>query len=296
MFINLARNKRIFILFLTKYSLSFKYNYSGEYIMGYFKSVSKRKKLRNKIVCFLIICLILLYFIYHFKDKQIKQNYISTSDVALLSLPLKKDDDPIIYIYNTHQTEKYLYDKLNPYNIDYTVMYASYILSMYLDSYNIKSIVESTSMPKLLESLNLKYNQSYIASRTLLEKAKNDYPTLKYFFDIHRDSSSYDKTTCEYNNKLYAKVLFVIGLEHDNYKDNRLFANKLNNMLIDSIPCISRGILEKSGPGVDGIYNEDFDKNTLLFEIGGQYNSIEEVNNTLLLLARIINDYLKEEL
>ena len=43
------------------------------------------------------------------------------------------------------------------------------------------------------------------------------------------------------------------------------------------------------------IYNQDFDPNTILIEVGGQYNYIEEVNNTLKIFADILYDYLSEE-
>ena len=44
------------------------------------------------------------------------------------------------------------------------------------------------------------------------------------------------------------------------------------------------------------IYNQDFDPNTILIEVGGQYNYIEEVNNSLKVFANVLYDYLKGEL
>lgn len=120
-------------------------------------------------------------------------------------------------------------------------------------------------------------------------------PTLKYFIDLHRDSSVYEKTTCQIDNVSYAKVMFLIGLEHDNYEENLKLATKLNNQVKAINPCLSRGIYKKSGPGVDGIYNQDFDKNVMLIELGGQYNTIEEANNTLKILAKILATYIRED-
>ena len=52
-------------------------------------------------------------------------------------------------------------------------------------------------------------------------------------------------------------------------------------------------MLEKKGPGVNGKYNQDFNPNTILIEVGGQYNYIEEVNNSLKIVAQVLYDYLK---
>ena len=54
--------------------------------------------------------------------------------------------------------------------------------------------------------------------------------------------------------------------------------------------------MKKSGKGVNGVYNQDFDPNTVLIEMGGQYNYITEVNNSLKVLAEILAGYVKENL
>ena len=62
----------------------------------------------------------------------------------------------------------------------------------------------------------------------MLDK-QNTYKSLKYYIDIHRDSITKDKTTVIINNKSYAKILFLIGLENPNYQENLIFTEKLNN-------------------------------------------------------------------
>ncbi len=115
------------------------------------------------------------------------------------------------------------------------------------------------------------------------------------FIDIHRDSSSYDKTTYSDNNKSFAKVLFVVGLDYDGYEGNLNAALKLNEIITNINENISRGVLKKSGNNVNGIYNQDFNNNVFLIEIGGQYNNIEEVNNTIEVLSKAIFLYMKED-
>ena len=173
-------------------------------------------------------------------------------------------------------------------------MFASYILKEYLNDYDIKAIVENESLKNILNENNLTYKDSYKASRILLEQSIINYPTLTYFIDLHRDSSVYEKTTCVIDNKSYAKILFVLGLENKNYLENEKMINSLNERLIKVNSCLSRGITKKSGVGVDGVYNQDFSSNAILIEVGGQYNTITEVNNTLEIFAKILVEYIME--
>ena len=201
---------------------------------------------------------------------------------------------PLVYIYNTHQTEEYKADYLAPYNINPTVQIGAYLLSEKLNDYGIPTIAETDSIKSILNSNGWNYSYSYKASRILLDHAKEEYPSLNFFIDFHRDSSVKDKTTLSWNNKNYAKVLFVVGKEHDNYQANLDVASELNNRIKKINTALSRGIYQKYGPGVNGIYNQDFHPNTILLEMGGQYNTIEEVSNTIDLISQTIADFIKE--
>ena len=202
---------------------------------------------------------------------------------------------PTVYIYNSHQTESYKSDFAESFNINNTVYLASHILKEYLEDLGIGVIVEENNIVDILNTNGWKYGSSYKASRILLEQAKSNNPSLTFFIDLHRDSASYERTMTEIDGKKYAKIMFVVGLKHDNYAPNLELANVLNEKLKEVNPNLSRGVLEKDNAGANGIYNQDFDPNTILIEVGGQYNFIEEVNNTLKIFADILYDYLSEE-
>ena len=202
---------------------------------------------------------------------------------------------PTVYIYNSHQTESYKSDFAESFNINNTVYLASHILKEYLTDLGIGVIVEENNIVDILNANGWKYGSSYKASRILLEQAKENNPTLTFFIDLHRDSASYERTMTEIDGKKYAKIMFVVGLKHENYAPNLELANALNEKLKEFNPSLSRGVLEKDNTGANGIYNQDFDPNTILIEVGGQYNYIEEVNNTLKVFADILFDYLGEE-
>lgn len=205
------------------------------------------------------------------------------------------DTKPIVYIYNTHQSEEYASNNLAIYNIKPTVLVASYMLEEKLEEYGISSIVEEGDVSQLLQINNWNYASSYLVTKMLLEQAKKNNPSLTYFIDLHRDSVSRDKTTTTINGNSFAKVLFLLGLENANYKQSKEVMTRLNQIISDKYPGISKGIYEKGGPGVNGVYNQDFSSKCVLIEVGGVDNTIEEVSNTIDAIADMLNSYIKEE-
>ena len=169
-----------------------------------------------------------------------------------------------------------------------------YILEDIFNKNGYKTIVEEESIKNILNNNNWNYSYSYKASRTLLEKRILEYPTLKYFIDIHRDSLSREKTTINIDGKDYAKVIFLIGLENENYEKNLEFTEKINNKLNEYYPNLSKGIYKKSGPGVNGVYNQDFNEHTILIEIGGNENTTSEVLNTTLAFSKVFMEVINE--
>lgn len=124
------------------------------------------------------------------------------------------------------------------------------------------------------------------------ELEKNNYDLI---LDIHRDATGADKSTMKHKDVKYAKIAFVIGAENPNYKSNLSYANALNQSVNKIIPNISRGIIEKRGAGVDGVYNQDLSKQLLLVEIGGIDNTEDEVYRTVAVLAQAISKTLVNE-
>ena len=224
-------------------------------------------------------------------------NYLNKNLRQKKTIPVIKEEskDPLIYIYNTHQTEEYETSTILDYSIKPTVTITNYILEEIFNKNKLYTYVEESNIKEILNKNSWNYSYSYKATRTLLEQRKQEYPTLKYFIDIHRDSITKDKTTININNKSYAKILFLIGLENPNYQENLSFTEKLNNLINQKYPHLSKGIYKKGGPGVNGVYNQDFSKYLILVEMGGYQNTPIEVLNSSLALAEcfmeVINEY-----
>ena len=204
-------------------------------------------------------------------------------------------NNPIIYIYNSHQLENYNNENLEKYGITPNVLMASYILKEKLNTMGLSTIVETTNLTDFLNVNGWDHSSSYKASRLLMLDKISKYNSLKYFIDIHRDSVSKSVSTVSINNKNYAKILFVVGLEHDNYQSNLDNMEKINKISEKYYPGLSRGIYKKSGRGVNGIYNQDINPNTILIEVGAVENNIEEVFNTMEALSNILYYYIKGE-
>ncbi len=201
-------------------------------------------------------------------------------------------DNPIIYIYNSHQLENYSSTNLDIYGITPNVLMASYLLKEKLNSKGLSTIVEDSNLTEFLNLNGWNHAQSYNASRIFILDKKNKYSSLKYFIDIHRDSVNKDITTVNIDGKTYARILFVVGLEHDNYKDNIKIAEEMEVIANKLYKGLSRGIYKKEGSGVNGIYNQDISPNSVLIELGGVDNNIDEVLNTTEAISNILYHYI----
>ena len=75
-----------------------------------------------------------------------------------------------------------------------------------------------------------------------------------------------------------------------NYKKNKEVAENLNNRLNSKYKGISRGVTIRE----DTAYNQDLNERIILVKIGGIDNTLEELNNTIEVFSKVINDYIKE--
>lgn len=222
------------------------------------------------------------------KPDSIIQNTISSINGLSEVVPVVNNDsnkDPLIYIYNTHQSEEYLAGNLANYNISPGVYMASNILKKELEKYNIYSIVEDDNIKDLLNKNGWGYNNSYKASRIWLNNIREEYLSIKYFIDLHRDSVSQRVTI---GDKSYAKIMFVLGMNYDTYEENEKIMLDLNEFLNDNYYGISRDILYAK----KNTFNQDISSGVILIEIGGNESSLEEVYNSVVVLAEAISNTL----
>lgn len=192
---------------------------------------------------------------------------------------LVENKNPIIYIYNTHQREEY---KETTYNITPTVFTASHMLNDELKELGIYSLVEEKDIMKEINKRNLTYDGAYLITRECIINAKKN-KSLKYFFDVHRDSLKRELSVATIKGKKYAKLMFLVGKRNKDYKKNLVYIKKMEEYLNKNYSGILRSTYYKNY-----IYNQDLGDKVFLIEVGGQDNTLEEVYNSIKALAEAI--------
>lgn len=199
---------------------------------------------------------------------------------------------PIIYIYNTHDMEEYSsLNEIKVLGISENVVTASYMLQELLSSYGINSIVEEKSPTKEVKENNLSYPSTYTFSYNNAIDAKNKNKSLEYFIDLHRDGVKKEYSTVQIQNKSYAKIMFVLGMDHKNSEKNLELVNKLEEYLNNNYA----GILRKTSVYDDSSYNQELSEKAFLVEMGGNENNLNEVFNSMKALANAIVWVIKNE-
>ena len=85
-----------------------------------------------------------------------------------------------------------------------------------------------------------------------------------------------------------------MGKRYNNYEINLELAEKIDAGIKKRISSISRGIMINDVDGHNGIYNQDLNTNMVLLELGSNNNTIDEVYNTILILADAIEEVINE--
>jgi stage II sporulation protein P len=208
-----------------------------------------------------------------------------------------------VFIYHTHTTESFtplLKDKNPDKALDNkkNITMVGAELTSELKKKNINVLHSTTDFDKIVRDRDLDYSNIYDISgkevQTVLDKNKN----LKLIIDIHRDTQLKDATTVRIDGKDVASVSFVVSENSPNFKENRKIANLFHQKLEKKYPGLSRGVLLKvsqtRNPYKQKFYNQELFANSLLLQIGGVENTIEEENRSVELLAEIIDEILVE--
>ncbi|WP_240376563.1 stage II sporulation protein P [Bacillus piscicola] len=203
-------------------------------------------------------------------------------------------DGAVAHIISTHSRESYLPELESTdvaFHPDVNVTLVGDRLGKKLKEYGIGTDVDKTDIEKKLHEAGKKFPASYDMSREVIQSAISNNDKLEMFFDIHRDSQPREITTVTINNETMARTMFVIGENNPHFEKNLAMAKEINQKLDDKYPGLSRGVITKGGAGSNGRYNQDLSEKSILIEMGGKDNTLEEVYRTADIMAEVISEY-----
>lgn len=204
--------------------------------------------------------------------------------------------EPQVLIVHTHTTESY-----EPYQRDY---YDSSCPERTRDpEYNMIRVGEALAERLCENGISVlhdgtihdypSYTGSYDRSEATIRAALEEYPSIKLILDIHRDALT-DGTVrtapvSEINGSSAAQFMIITGCDDGrfgsmpNYAENLSLACALQNAAEALYPGLARPILFDYRN-----YNQHISTGSLLIEIGGHANSLDEAVYTARLLGDII--------
>ncbi|QDP40662.1 stage II sporulation protein P [Radiobacillus deserti] len=206
-------------------------------------------------------------------------------------------DRKVVFLYTTHNRESFLphlpegTSADEAYHAEVNISKVSDRLSKSLTNQGIGTQVDHTDFMTVLNNKDWEYWQSYNASKPVVEKALAGNKNIQYIFDIHRDSQGRKETTTSINGKNYARFFFIVGSDNPDNETNLKLATDLHKKLNEKYPGISRGVKTQGGAGFNGVYNQDLSDHSVIIEIGGVENKMNELYRSADALAKVFSEY-----
>ncbi|MGN0604128.1 MAG: stage II sporulation protein P [Oscillospiraceae bacterium] len=197
---------------------------------------------------------------------------------------VEADGSPQVLIMHTHETESY-----EPYTRDF---YDSSFTSRTTDDEkNMAAVGDAIAAELEKNGIGVihdvtkhdypSYNGSYDRSRKTVQAILEENPTIKAVLDIHRDAIEREDgtriaPTVTIDGKNAAQVMIISCCDDGSgrltdYMSNFRFASALQQQLETDFGGITRPILFD-----DRFYNQDLTSGSILIEVGGHANSIDE--------------------
>ena len=219
-------------------------------------------------------------FIKNNSTKALDPAWFDGSFAAALS-----DDAPQVLIVHTHGSEAYTMPKGQEYAPTGTCRTADNSVNMIRVGDEIAAVLSSYGISVLHDRVlyddpayDGAYGRAADAIRGYLEK----YPTLSFVLDVHRDAiedsdGTRVKPVCEIDGESTAQVMVIAGCGNGssialpNWRLNLRFAAEWETAMESAYPGLTRPVLCGYR-----FYNQDLTTGSLLIEIGGHANTLDE--------------------
>lgn len=208
--------------------------------------------------------------------------------VTTQSLPFaveKNSDEPQILIMHTHATESYQTWPDLVFDRSYAARSKNTALNMVAVGAEIARVLNAAGINTLHDETLYDapgYTGSYERSRAGVQDYLARYPSIKIVLDVHRDAiedsdGTRVKPVCEIDGESTAQVMVIAGCDNGgsvalpNWRLNLRFAAAWEAAMETAHPGLTRPVLCGYR-----FYNQDLTTGSLLIEIGGHANTLDE--------------------
>lgn len=262
------------------------------------KSMSKRITYASSSI---LLCVVFISWFFLFGGKEIVTNHAFYSDSQESVSSAVKKTNAAVYIYHSHNKESFIPELkgINSPDMAYhekvNISLVGERLSDTLKAKNVDVIHNQTDVAEILSKEGLSFVDSYKVSRKALQDSMETNKDIHMVFDIHRDTHKRKETTIKLNGKDYARLMFVVSEISENFKANQDFAKKLHEKIEMLYPGLSRGVVVMGSNQTFNTYNQDLIEQSVLLEIGGVENTIEEEYRSAEALAEVVKEIIEEK-
>ncbi|MBQ7836388.1 MAG: stage II sporulation protein P [Clostridia bacterium] len=228
-------------------------------------------------------------------DLQVLYNSPNPIDKADKLYERYLDGSPLVLIYHSHATESYCdtndTGSFRSTDVSRNTVAIGDIIFKCLEANGIKAV-------HLREMFDLtSYNDAYYNSAAAVEKTLEQYPSIQYILDIHRDSITDEagnnaSVDFSYNGKAAAQLMFVVGTDeggssHTEWRQNLTSVLHLQELLISISPSSVRPVnLRKAS------FFQDRSPGAMLVEVGSCGNTIEEAKRSAAIFSSALSEYI----
>ena len=227
-------------------------------------------------------------------------SYLTELSEQLPTLDIKADGEPEVLIMHTHTTECYetaehdYYDEnrsCRTLDAEYNMIAVGNMITEQLAAGGIGVIHDTTVHD------SPSYNGSYDRSRETVKNILEQYPSVKIVLDIHRDAIERDgeriAPVTEINGKKAAQIMIICGCDDGtmnmpNCAENFKLACLMQSGFERDYPTLTRPVLFDYRH-----YNQDLTTGSLLIEVGGHANTLEQAKYSGELIGKSLAKTLK---
>ena len=197
---------------------------------------------------------------------------------------IEANGEPQILIMHTHATESYEPYERDFYDNSFNSRTTDPTMNMIAVGDKIAAELEAAGIGVLHDTTlhdYPSYNGSYDRSRETVQKYLDEYPSIKIVLDVHRDAIERESgeriaPVAEIDGKNAAQVMIISGCDDGtmgmpDYMKNFRFAAMLQSQLESDWEGLTRPVLFDYRK-----YNQDLTTGSILIEVGGHANSIDQ--------------------